>query len=352
MYRADMMPNPAVIVLILCAAVAATAGIAALLDGPKWRKPSRLQIGLLAAIGLLVACFATPLAKLVSPIAAPLLPHRSNSLAINQHAKVSGAVQLKIEPPVDINFKTRAAVMQARTAAVDQHPELLLSEYEPSYAVFGMIEDGRPWWGTKGMAYYGPGKRSIRGPSMHSTFIMNPFMLAGITPAFGLRGSHKVYFIPDERIDALSLYCRPVQHEWFPTEGRSHVVFDMTSYIKDLERATAVNSFITPIDPPYLFSVLAYNARDMGLEYMSIPQEEMQNVVNSYRGKEAFIIPQFFHCGDSCGYPGGCNNQSPPSAELDRLGCTSLPAKLQVRFYKYPPSASDRADFVCDIDII
>jgi hypothetical protein len=319
----------------------------------KLPKPTKQLIGLSAAMGILVACLATPAAMLVFPLVSSKLPHRSNSLAIKQHAKVNGPVQLNIQPLVDLNFKTRAQVMQARAEAVHQHPELLSSEYEPSWAVFGMIQDGRPWWGTKGMAFYGPGKRSIRGPSLHSCFIMNPFMLAGITPEFGLREPNKVWFIPDQRIDSLRLFCYPVKHEWFPKEGRSHVVFDLTSYIKDVQDAVAVNSSTTERQPPYKFGVTAYNARDMGLEFISVPPGEMQHVVCLHTGKTAaFMNPQFFHCGDSCGYPGGCNNQSPACAELDHFECTSVPAKLQVRLYKDPPSVLDRADFVCDIDII
>jgi hypothetical protein len=349
-----MTPQPAAIIVF--ATIAAAVGIAATLVSTKLRKlskPSNKEIGLSAALGVVVAWFATPAAMLVSPFVSSNIPHRLNSLAINQHAKVNGPVQLKIQPPTDLNFKKRAEVMQARTDAVQQHPELLLSEYQPSWAVFGMIEDGRPWWGTKGMAVYGPGKRSINGPSAHSCFIMNPFMLVGIRPAFGLRSTNRMLFIPEERIDSVRLFCYPIKHEWFPKEGRSHVVFDMTSYINDVQSTMTANSSTYVVPAPYKFDVAAYNARDMGLEYISVPPAEMKNVVPTYTGKTtAFINPQFFHCGGSCGYPGGCNNQSPACPPLDDFKCTSLPAKFQVRLYRDPPTVLDRADFVCDVDII
>jgi hypothetical protein len=50
-----------------------------------------------------------------------------------------------------------------------------------------------------------------------------------------------------------------------------------------------------------------------------------------------YANPQFLHQGGSCGYPGGCNNTSPPTPEIEGLQVTALPAKVVIWLWKQQP---------------
>jgi len=102
-----------------------------------------------------------------------------NALAIGSRASkaVNDPVDLELQAPVDLNYKTHAGVLNLRKGAVNRYANLLAAPYAPSDAVFKQIEDNRPWWGITGEFYYGSGEQSIIGPAEESRFIMNPYLL-------------------------------------------------------------------------------------------------------------------------------------------------------------------------------
>src|SRR5262249_11882425 len=76
---------------------------------------------------------------------------RANDLALGRSARTASAVEVQINPPVDLNFRTRSEILQMRERELRKHPELLNGSYSLSQEVFGPMEDGKPWWGTLGM---------------------------------------------------------------------------------------------------------------------------------------------------------------------------------------------------------
>lgn len=80
------------------------------------------------------------------------------------------------------------------------------------------------------------------------------------------------------------------------------------------------------------------NARDLGFAYASIPVSLLTNIHLPENVDEAREIPQFVHCGGSCGYPGGCNNMSPNSNWLDNCQITDLPADITLFLWRQRPS--------------
>src|SRR5262249_11368696 len=96
-------------------------------------------------------------------------------------ATKDGFVPVPLREMIELDGKTREEVLTWRSACVVEHPELLarfgITTYSPMPAVFGGIEDNRPWWGILGLDYFGDGPRASAGPSEESRFLGNPYLL-------------------------------------------------------------------------------------------------------------------------------------------------------------------------------
>ena len=120
---------------------------------------------------------------LIAFSAATDFAYAANELAIGPKAKVR-KLELSITPPKDLNFKSRLELSKLRYAAAMKYPQLLCKQYAPDGPTFGQLEDNKPWWGHVGRAYYGEGQNSIRGDSVQSINLLNPFLLvADVTVA-------------------------------------------------------------------------------------------------------------------------------------------------------------------------
>ena len=62
----------------------------------------------------------------------------------------------------ELDFMTKKEVYDLRKRSVLQHNGLIREGYEPSEAVFGQIEDKKPWWGIYGIYGLGPGQRASK----------------------------------------------------------------------------------------------------------------------------------------------------------------------------------------------
>jgi len=281
-------------------------------NGPVQRTRNLWPI--IALLGLLAACLTVLwIIRLPKP--------NRNALAIGEMAKVE-SVSIDIQPPVELDWKSKSEVLQLRATAVQQHTELLASEYVPDEYVFGQIVDGLPWWGMEGQYFYGNGERSIAGPSEESRFILNPYLLVAASFYGWLQGR-----IAETELSTYPLTCHPHDLRWWPREARAEVTYD----------AECVNK-----GQNYTFVLIAYNARDFNLNYIFVSYQDSLNITKPEIPTVPLANPQFIHQGNSCGYPGGCNNMSPYTPEIEGLEITELPAQVIIWLWKRKPASPEQ----------
>ncbi len=258
----------------------------------------------------------------------------NNALAIGDRAKVE-SISVMIQPPIELDTLTKEEVLGLRNQEVYRYPELLYSGYQPYSGVFGEIVDGLPWWGVAGQFYYGQGEQSIEGPSEESRFILNPFLLVAAEPCGGfdkIRVSEEVVRRP-----GFLFYCPAQQLIWEPENAHAEVTYS-ASCVSQLNYSC--------------FDLIAYNARDLNLNYIYVSYDTSLNISKASRPDHAYAIPQYIHQGDSCGYPGGCNNMSPATPEIDGLSVVGLPARVEIWLWKEKPESLETSpDMIFSIRI-
>jgi hypothetical protein len=248
-------------------------------------------------------------------------PNR-NRLAIGPAAHVA-ALEIAIQPPAELDFKSKAEVLAWREEAVRRYPDLLAGDYKPAESIFGQIEDGLPWWGLAGYFYYGPGGKSIEGLSEESRFLLNPYLLVGVDLY------HNWQSLPEREItrSGFALDCPPTQLRWQPSAARAEAVYEARCVARTNSR---------------LFDLIAYNARDMNLNYIYVSYADSHSISKPNPPSAPYAIPQYIHRGGSCGYPGGCNNMSPPTPEIDALEITGFPAEAVIRLWTRKPASVEQ----------
>lgn len=274
---------------------------------------------------------------------------QSNLLAVSSQAKVK-LLNLAINPASELDFKSKNEILELRRSAVFQHPELLAYKYEPDSQVFGRIVDGKPWWGLEGQLFYDSGPRSIEGLSEESRFLNNPFLLAaadmvldGYTYDKGNYSSNA-----DLARTALPRFCQPDSIYFYPPQAREDVTYNVSRFLKESARIVELPKQLSSAK----FDIVAYNARDFGYNYLAIMPQYSRNI--SITHDHPVAINQFIHCGNSCGYPGGCNNMSPYNKDLFDLTLGAVPAQAVIFLWKKPPSQSqmNRYDFMVVLNFI
>lgn len=262
----------------------------------------------------------------------------TNVLAVGDAAKTGNPIEIGIAPPADFNYKTRGEIEKWRSDRAMLHPDLLQYQYRPTSEVFGQITDGKPWWGLIGQTFYGPGQKSIEGLSEESRFLLNPYLLCQANfsiDKFTFDGA--LYPTQaDLATTGMPTDCPVDRAIFYAREKRVDLYYDVTKFKQDLSRFIKL-----PKDFGNLpFDLVAYNARDFGFRYMQIFGAQEIN------GADSRIIEntQYIHTGDTCGYPGGCNNMSPFIQGLHDLTLKSLPARMGIGLYKVRPSTGQAPD--------
>jgi hypothetical protein len=270
---------------------------------------------------------------LVGLVAAVLIvPRLTNTTQSNENSLNLGAmvpsteVDIVIRPPIDFDLMTKAEVLQLRREAVYWYPDLITGEYKPSEAIFGQIVDGLPWWGIAGQFYYGQGEESIVGPSEESRFILNPYLLIAVEPHTFWDQSR----VSEAQIQqpGFTFYCEPTRLRWEPYSAYAEVL-----YSSDCAARLGYR----------YFDLISYNARDFNLNYIYVSYPDSVNVDKNPKPTEAYAIPHYIHQGGSCGYPGGCNNMSPPSPPIDGLELTGFPAQIVIWLWREAPDTLERS---------
>jgi hypothetical protein len=133
-----------------------------------------------------------------------------------------------------------------------------------------------------------------------------------------------------------------------PAEQKAEAVYEYSDLI------ASQSQFLDPETPSQKprVDLVAYNARDFGLEYLYVALDSCENVSQKNHLREASRIPQYIHRGGSCGYPGGCNNISPRYPAAEDLVVETLPARIAVRlWYEEPAAVEEAPDFLFNIVI-
>ncbi len=243
-----------------------------------------------------------------------------------------GPLTIERNEPEELDFKTREEIFERRRKMVARHAEFIEGDYSPSLALFGQITDGKPWWGLEGSYCKGPGEHSIDGPSEETRFLLNPFLLLGVNENYA-------WPIPG---DCFPAFPRPVLLSWDPVQSTATVTYDLKRFFN--EWAELPHPFARTD-----FYLVNYNARDFGYNYVHISKERSHGVFPFKKAalfSRPVLMQAMIHTGGSCGYPGGCNNQSPTESDLSFF-VDDLPAEMYCKLWKQKPgSEKDPADFV------
>ncbi|GEM_PF-3585286 len=249
-----------------------------------------------------------------------------------------GYVEIPINPMIELDFKKKSEIYSIRKGYVMRYPGLAPDNYEPSDAVFGQIEDGKPWWGILGLSYYGPGDNSIKGEAEESRFIVNPFIMIAIQEPSALK-------VNSATLKPKAIYPRPKRLYWKSDRTFGKVAYNVSNDLHDREE------YLYPKDYLRKYFICTYNARDFGFNYLYLDRKASKNVEFADNGERPVSAVQYIHCGGSCGYQGGCNNASPDQAELYIIP-KKLPAVLYVKLWRsMPENVLDKADMVFEIDM-
>jgi hypothetical protein len=234
--------------------------------------------------------------------------------------------EVSLNPMMELDFLKKEEIFSLRKKFVFQYPELAAKDYAPSEKVFGSLEDGLPWWGILGRSFYGDGQQSIKGVSLESLFITNPYLFVGLDNEVAIK-----VVGPDPWIRPEEVYAKPVKLVWAKNRAWAKVIYDVSSFWV-LERKYGVqNSYINTL------GLHAANARDLGFNYLYVVEEKSENIESLNPTGEALAIPYLYHKGNSCGYAGGCNNISPNAPDF-RVRINVLPAVIYIKLWKFKPA--------------
>jgi len=271
----------------------------------------------------------------------------SNRLAVGSQSKVQ-MVNLTINPPCDLNFKSRNEIIELRRRFVYEHPELLCYQYVPTGSIFDSIEDGKPWWGVEGEMLFGPGEKSILGPAEESRFLNNPFVVvaANINVSRYNFNDAKYTDLDDfAHRSFVPFYLLPSQAVVYPQQNREILTYKVSEWLQAVEKAMETKFKLE--EAP--FDLVAYNARDLGYNFIQVDSTYSKGLNKT--GSQPVDIIQFIHCGGSCGYNGGCNNMSPYIKDLHDFHLTQMPAQAIVYLWKQKPASNKQtADFMVVIN--
>jgi hypothetical protein len=255
--------------------------------------------------------------------------------------KYPNDLKIKLNPMIELDFKSKAEVYEIRKKYVFQHPELITRDYKPSEDVFGQIIDGKPWWGMKGICYYSSGMKSIEGPSEETRFLANPFLLIGLAEVYAFR-------LINETEPAGETYePEALNLEWKGKKNLFLAKYKVSNYFNKLSTLNIKN----PLE--WKLNLIAYNARDLGFNYLYVMPQYSKNVSSMNKTARPVEINQYIHCGNSCGYPGGGNNMSPTNENL-MIELIGIPARAYIHLWKNRPEniIKDKPDMVFIIDMI
>ncbi len=251
----------------------------------------------------------------------------------NRLKNMTGITPLRINPTENYNYKTKEEIYEIRKQYV-KTSLFATADYSPSSAVFGQIEDKKPWYGLKYQncihSVLGT-QAATYGNSEESRFVNNPDNLVGI-----LNGG----YIPKG----------DYRNKPFCTDSKLWLIPKKSEY--NAETNTIETTYFYPLDHSG-FTMTGINARDFGYnfahadKYSNIEFTNSKNISNSISR-----FADFIHTGGSCKIEGGCNNDSPHQPELDFSFGGKHTARIHLKLWReQPQSPLDEADINYEIVI-
>ena len=126
----------------------------------------------------------------------------------------------------------------------------------------------------------------------------------------------------------------PAALEWRGDAAQATAKYDVGSYF----------AFLSRLNPGLEreLALIAYNARDFGLNYLWVDAGQSKNIDWRSENVHAVQIPQYIHCGGSCGKPSTCcNNMSPTPSKNFTFSVRALPAKVHISLWREKPYTND-----------
>ena len=176
-----------------------------------------------------------------------------------------------------------------------------------------------------------------KGCLKESRFLANPFLLVCLSDV----NAHRVR---DSSLPPQEVYPEPVRLGWDRKGKFARVAYIISKFFKEAK--------YYDYRPLNEFELIAYNARDLGYNYLYIDRWQSKNIKFIFSGSEPILITHYIHRGQSCGYSGGCNNACPGSSFL-KVKVLRLPAIAYIKLWRNAPkSKGDIADMVFVIEMI
>lgn len=240
-------------------------------------------------------------------------------------------ISIPVNQPISFNHMTREQIYNIRKKVV-ANSIFKNQDYQPSDAVFGRIQDFKPWISID--SCFENGHAKITGPSEEARFIMNPTVLVAI----------EYVYCSECDLNNPKPAIQPTSIKY--SKNKKEIVVTYNKLEEDTLNDNTVYSF------------RGLNAIDLGYKYVYIDKtkstydlifaDKDSNLSTTY-----YTFTDFIHNGFSCRVPGGCNNGSPyqPMVDFENSHISGTPYKknkeIYIKFWKLPPNTlQDEPDIV------
>jgi hypothetical protein len=304
------------------------------------------KVGISKVFAMGVIFFLVFLAGIIYFIRPPAETPSENVLAIGEFSKVQGEIKVPIFKLISLSNLSRDEILKKRENFVNQTPDLIKNPYHPTGAVFANMQSGLPWFNLYGFFYRGKSSNSVKGPSVESRTIANPFLL--VAPEFwGLSKWYKKGVKWDKKklskklFNSPSFPYYPIPNDltWNPSKSRAETTLLLSDFIESLNQYA-----IKPLPKKNIsFGLSAYNARDFGFGFMAVDSSLSTNIKDYDASDTPFpITDRIVALNHMCTDDGPCNHMDVPMLEANKIIIDKLPATIYVKlWYQTPASAAD-----------
>lgn len=269
---------------------------------------------------------------------------------------------------LELDFLSRAEIVNLRAEAVRRYPGLVSEGYQPLRALFGGVVNHKPWWGTIGATHYGWGQRSIAGPSYASRFVNNPLCLIDLwMKPFEQQGQgRKDTFwyllhladrepIPADPAGMLMLSETRLRAR----KAEAVLTYQMSTAVREIDRVySELQDQYGDYERDLKWSgrsqlssheVLAYflSLIDFGYNFGALLESEGVSVIKPETPQ--FPLKDRITLYHYCGYPAGCNQILNESLKFK---VTRLPATMRFGFWGKKRDLQSPAEFTVKLRLL